>query len=49
MQLKNNLRLVDTLERNVANNTNNMITKNIVEQIGGIKVDLPNILNRDNF
>jgi len=45
-QLKNVLTLVDALEKNV---TNNMDIKNTVEQIGAIKAELTNILNRKNF
>ena len=39
-QLKNILTLVDALKTNVTNNTD---TKNIVEQIGTIKVEITNI------
>ncbi len=45
-QLKNILTLVDALEKNVTNNTD---TKNIVEQIGAIKVEITNILNERIF
>jgi hypothetical protein len=45
-QLKNIFILVDTLEKNVMNNTD---TKNIVEQIDANKVEITNILNLENF
>ncbi len=45
-QLKNILTLVDALEKNVKKNTD---TKNIVEQIGAIKVEITIILKRENF
>jgi len=44
-QLKNILTLVDALEENVKKN---MDTKNIVEQIGAVKAEITNILNREN-
>ena len=45
-QLKNVLTLVDPLEKNV---TTNMDIENTVEQIGAIKVEITNILKRENF